>query len=330
MDTRLNIMVDLYKNKTFCLIGDSIMEHGFYTYNLRAYFQNSTDKCYFYNRGVAGNRAIMAQYLLDDDVFWTEPDYAVICFGANDMGVWLYDSLIPVTDEILSDRKKRDDEYILAHQILIDKLKENGIKPIIMSPYCVDEFITETEDVQTVTDNDEKEVLRPSFYKRKTFQNINEGFKGYNKRLKELAEKNDVIFWDMFSATYEKMLTTRGLYFADGIHYSKDSGHALLANIILGFLGCDGAQSFEKTVDNDKVFELEQFERSVGFISRCTPMNAHFGVHTEKDVIDHAEKVLADSNTYERGRFCAENYLKHHHELDDIKQRLKQAVKSLY
>ena len=86
-----------FTGKTICLLGDSIMEHGFYTYYLRSYFENKKEKCFFFNRGVAGNRAIMAQYLLEDEVYFLNPDYVFICFGANDLGVWLYDSYLTVT-----------------------------------------------------------------------------------------------------------------------------------------------------------------------------------------------------------------------------------------
>jgi hypothetical protein len=163
-------MKEQFKNKTLCLLGDSIMEHGFYTYNIRSFYQGKKDKCFVFNRGVAGNRAIMAQHILDDEVFWLNPDYVFICFGANDLGVWLYDSKKQVTDELLTKRKIRDDEYIKAHEILIDKFSEKGIKTVIMSPYAVNSFIEEKDDVETVKDNDEKEdILKPSFYKRKTF-----------------------------------------------------------------------------------------------------------------------------------------------------------------
>ena len=319
-----------FVGKTLCLIGDSILEHGFYTYNLRSYFQNAKEKCYVFNRGVAGNRAIMAQYILEDEVFWLNPDYAVICFGANDLGIWLYDSLKPVTEEVLQKRKLRDDEYIKAHEILIDKLSEKGIKPIIMSPYSMNSLLVENDDIETITDNDEKEdEIKPSFYKRKTFENINQAFKGYAQRLKELCERKGVIFWDMFKRTHEIMLVEDGLFFDDGCHYSKEKGHAVLAKIILEFLGCEPPVAFDKTPENDKIFELEQLERSTGYITRCTPMNPIFGNYTEEDIVNYAKKILDDESAYSGSRRSAKNYLERRHQLPEMKQELVRLVKSL-
>lgn len=314
-------------NKTLCFVGDSIMQHGHYTYNLRSAFQGKAEKCFVFNRGVGGNRAIMAQYLLEDEVFWLNPDYAVICFGANDMGIWLYDSFVPETEELLSKRKVRDDEYILAHEILIDKFNERGIKTIIMSPYAVNSFIKESDAIYTEPDNDEKEdIIKPSFYKRKTFENINKGFMGYSKRLKELCERKGAIFWDMFGKTYEKMLVEDGLFFDDGIHYSA-KGHEIIAKIILEFLGCEIPNEFIRTKENDEIFELEQLERSTGYLIRCTPLNPHFGIKTEQEKVEHITKVL--NGNYAWGKLSAENYFKYYHELPELKRKLQKLVTEL-
>ena len=317
--------------KTVCLLGDSIMEHGFYTYNLRAYFQGKEEKCFVFNRGVAGNRAIMAQYLLEDEVYFLNPDYVFICFGANDMGVWLYDSFKEVTPELLEKRKVRDDEYILAYEILIDKLLERGIMPVVMSPYAVNSFIKESDAVYTVPDNKEKEdILKPSFYKRKTFENINEGFKGYTKRLKDLAERKGVLFFDIFSKTYEKMLELegKGMYFDDGCHYTKDFGHAVIARAFLEYFGVEDIPStFPKTKENDEIFDLEQLERSTGYLLRCTPLNEHFGKKTEEEKLEYIKSCL--NSTFEWGRLAAENYFKHAHEIPEMKKKLIELVKGL-
>ena len=317
-----------FVGKTICLVGDSIMEHGHYTYNIRSYFQGKKEKCNVFNRGVAGNRAIMAQYLLEDEVFWMNPDYVAICFGANDMGVWLYDSFVPVTDELLARRKVRDDEYFLAYEILIDKFTERGIKPIVMSPYAVDSLIVESDAVYTVPDNDEKEdELKPSFYKRKTFENINQAFVGYAKKLKEIAERKGALYMDMFEKSYQAMLTEKGLFGDDGTHYTE-KGHDVLAKIILEFLGCDNIpETFIKTKENDEIFELEQLERSTGYLIRCTPLNPHFGVKTEEEKIAHIKSLL--NSDWPWGKLSAENYFKHYHEIPEMKKKIYELVTKL-
>ena len=320
-------MKEQFKNKTLCLLGDSILEHGFYTYNIRSYFQGKSEKCYVFNRGVAGNRAVMAEYILEDEIFWLNPHYVLICFGANDLGIWLYDSLKDITPELLKKRKLRDDEYLASYEKLINIFQNKGIKPIVASPYAVNSFIKEKDDVETVADNDEKEDnIKPSFYKRKTFENINIAFKGYAKRLKDLAKKYDALYLDMFEKTYEVMKKTEGkdLFFDDGIHYTEDKGHALLADIILEFLGCEKDKPYEKTKENDKIFELEQLERSTGYLRRCTPMNPYFGKRTEEEILEYA-KSKVDSD-FEWGRLAARNYVAHHDEFEKMKEQLKKLV----
>jgi lysophospholipase L1-like esterase len=251
----------------------------------------------------------------------------VICFGANDMGIWLYDSYVPETEELLSKRKVRDDEYILAHEILIDKFNERGIKTVIMTPYAVNSFIKESDAIYTEPDNDEKEdIIKPSFYKRKTFENINKGFMGYSKRLKELCERKGAIFWDMFGKTYEKMLVEDGLFFDDGIHYSA-KGHEIIAKIILEFLGCEIPNEFIRTKENDEIFELEQLERSTGYLIRCTPLNPHFGIKTEQEKVEHITKVL--NGNYAWGKLSAENYFKYYKQLPELKRKLQKLVTEL-
>ena len=316
--------------KTIAFIGDSITQHGHYIYHLRAYFQGKKEKCFVYNRGVGGNRAIMAQYILDDEICSLTPDYAVICFGVNDLGIWLYDSLKPITQEVLKKRKARDDEYIKAYEILIDELTAKGIKPIVASPYAVDNFIVENEEIETVADNNEKEdEIKPSFYKRKTFQNINEALKGYSNRLQALCVQKGVEFWDFFLETYKQMQTDRGLYSKDGIHFSQDKGHSVLAQTVLKFLGCEIPGGFTKTAENDKIFEMEQFERSIGYIARCTPMNRLFGDYTEEDIVAYANKIKDDESVYSGSRISAKNYLAHRHELPQIQAEIKRLTEQL-
>jgi hypothetical protein len=131
----------------------------------------------------------------------------------------------------------------------------------------------------------------------------------------------------MFEKTYEIMLKTKGegMFFDDGIHYTKDLGHSVLAKIILDFLGeKDVPEEFSKSEDNDKIFELEQLERSTGYIRRCTPMNPHFGKRTEQEILEYAKSKL--NSDFEWGRLAAENYLAHREEIPKMKEKLKELV----
>ena len=119
----------------------------------------------------------------------------------------------------------------------------------------------------------------------------------------------------------------KGLFFDDGIHYTKEKGHALLADIILEFLGCEKDKPYKKTKENDKVFELEQLERSTGYVRRCTPMNPYFGKRTEAEILEYA-KSKVDSD-FEWGRLAARNYVAHHDEIEKMKEQLKKLVFNL-
>ena len=124
-----------FVGKTIVLLGDSITEHGFYTYNLRSYFQGKEEKCYIFNRGTGGNRAVMAPYILSDEIRELKPDYIVISFGANDIGIWLYDARKVVSDKLLLERKLRDDEYYAS--IAITTTGSNQTDSILSQFYAL-------------------------------------------------------------------------------------------------------------------------------------------------------------------------------------------------
>ena len=125
-------------NKSICFLGDSITEHGHYLYDIRSYFHNKPEKVFVHNCGTGGNRAIMAQYILDKEIEVYNPDFVVISFGVNDMGVWLYDSNKTVTERLLEKRKARDDEYYLvSNDFNIDCWSENVSPENLKNPMRV-------------------------------------------------------------------------------------------------------------------------------------------------------------------------------------------------
>lgn len=315
--------------KTLVLLGDSITQHGYYTYNLRSYFQGKEEKCYIYNRGTGGNRAVMAPYILDDEIRELKPDYIFISFGANDLGIWLYDGRKVVSDKLLEERKKRDDEYFNSYAKIIDELKLRGIKPIVVSPFATDELLFEKDDIETVADNDEKaNNIDANFYTKKTYRNINQALKFYAQTLKALAQEKGALYVPMFEKTYEKMLVTRGLFNDDGLHYSHGEGHALLAKIFLEFLGCDDIpDTFAKTPENDQLEKLVQDERHAGFIMRASPYNPMFGEFTEEQIDEAAKKRIEDG--IEWHRVVGECYFKYKGKMDELREEIKLRTEKL-
>ena len=310
-----------FVGKTIYFLGDSITAHGHYIYNLRSYFHKNCQKCFVYNRGTGGNRVIMSQYILDDEIKGKQPDYVIVCFGANDLGIWLYDSKKKVTPELLKNRKARDDEYFLGYRIIVKMIKERGAIPVIMSPFAVDQLLTEREDIETLADNDEKEdYIGPSFYKRKTFENINAALKGYAENLEKIAKETGALYIPLFEKTYEKMLSEAGMFGADGIHYTEDKGHSVIAEVLLDFFGCERPFTFEKTSDNDEIFKLEQLERRAGNLRRATPFNPIFGEFSEEQIRQAAIKAAAAPEKWRKN--IGEAYLKYGDKIFELREKI--------
>ena len=124
------------------------------------------------------------------------------------------------------------------------------------------------------------------------------------------------------------LIQGKDMFFDDGIHYTKDKGHAYIAKVFIEFLGIENTpDTFTSTKENDEIFELEQLERSTGYLLRCYPLNEHFGKRTEQEKIEHIKSLL-DSD-FEWGRLSAENYFKHYNEIPEMKQKLIELVKEL-
>lgn len=309
-----------FVNKTVCFFGDSITEHGHYIYNLRAFFAKKEEKIYVYNRGTGGARAITAKYVFHDEVKELNPDYVVICFGVNDLGIWLYDGNKKITDEIIKKREQRNDEYFSNIGILVDMIKSYGAKPIIMSPFPVDEFIAEKENIETLADNEEKETyIGPAFYKRTTFRNINFALKEYALGLKQIAKELDVPYIPLFESIHSLLGTEVGLFWKDGIHCSH-KGHELIAKVVLTFFGCEQEiLHFEKTMQNDEIYTLEQIERKAGFLLRNT-FNRYNGEFMEADIRNKAKELLLAEEEWLRevGRY----YLEYNDKISDLRLKI--------
>ena len=322
-------MKQKYKNKTIAVIGDSITEHGKHFYYLRSYFQKSEEKCYLYNRGTGGNRAVMFPYLFDEEIKELNADYVMISYAVNDMGVWLYDYTKPVTAELLAKRKARDDEYFASYKKAIETVKEYGAIPIVLSPFAVDEYIVEKEYVETLADNDEKEDnLKPSFYTRATFRNLNRALKNYAEKLKEIALETGAEYFPAFEKTYPEMCKQTGMFKEDGVHYNFEVGYKFLAKIILEYLGCeDIPQNFVDTVENEEIERLEQLERHAGFIKRATPYNGYFGEFGEEEMLQNAEKIARENSGWYAD--CAKLYLQYYQELPALRKKIREQTEKL-
>ncbi len=276
-----------YYDKKICFLGDSITKNDFFIRNLRDAYSNSKYRITFINRGIGGCRMDMAVALLADEVFSAKPDYVFINYGVNDVGIWLYDYKSLVTEEILTQRKKRDELFFDSARKVVLKLKENSITPILCSPVCVNEKILDQNKIVTIVDNNEKTIITDSLYTKQTMANINIALKNYSCQLKAIAEELGVEFFDVFSAYYSEMLEKENLYLSDGIHLSKE-GHFVYSQIYSKYFDVGDIQ-VEMQDKVEKIDELVEIERAIKFIK----WNIFAGC-SEKEIIEKSDDYLLD------------------------------------
>ena len=311
------------ENRSFFVVGDSIVSGGHFVYDMRSFIRKNDRKCFVYNRGIGGNRSIMAQYLLEDDVFWAKPDYAILTYGGNDMGMWLYDSDKEETPELLAKRQKRKNEFFTGVKKNVEMCLQNGVIPILQSTWAMNERIVERTDIQTLGDNKEKEeYMGPSFYKRATFLKLNRALAEWTNELREYAEKEHILFFDAFSKTRELMLKIDGLFRDDGVHYSEQGQH-YLAKIMLEFLGyqVDGAD-FETSDFNDELRQIERNERNVAFFN-WGMFNPYVGpVIGEDKKLAEIKRIAEDENEPAWLTTGAQKYFRDYKNVKELREEI--------
>lgn len=307
-------MRELFKNKRIVFFGDSITQNGGFCYNIRSYFRDNNIKSSVFNRGVGGTRAVMAKYMMEEEVFPLNPDVVFVSYGVNDIGIWLYDSLKPITPELLEKRRIRDEEHFASMKFVLTKLKEKGITPICQTPYAVDELLVEKEDIETIADNKEKEdYIGPSFYKRKTFENINEGLKYYAETMKKICAELGVEVLDTFTFTRELSHKEEGIFKDDGTHYTE-KGHYYIAKHMLEFMGVnEDIKEFKQYPDMDEAKELEHVIREVMGSRRSTMLpESIWPKTTHEDILNFYRKKENDKEywNYANVKLILDNYEK--------------------
>lgn len=305
-------MKDCFRNKRIVFLGDSITEDGGFCYHIRAYLREQGERAVIFNRGVGGTRAVMAKYMLEEEVFPLHPDIVFVSYGVNDIGVWLYDAREPQTSERLLERQRRDEEYLQSMKDLVSMLREKGITPICCTPFAVDERLAEKEEVETIADNKEKaEYIASSFYTRKTFAAINEGLRGYAERIISSCAESCVDVIDLFNFTYRLACTEGGIFIDDGTHYTK-RGHEFLAKFILKFMGFSAPiGDFRTYPDMDEAKETEKLLRDIMLYRRGTMLPEQLRPKTtHADVIAFLKENLGNREywAWEKIPAVLENY----------------------
>ena len=81
-------MLSIENKKAIAFIGDSIIENGVFINYIRKSLKKSNIENYIFNKGYPGFRMDIAHVPLEEDFDLCVPDYAVICFGINDIGIF--------------------------------------------------------------------------------------------------------------------------------------------------------------------------------------------------------------------------------------------------
>ncbi len=220
--------MNAFIDKKICVVADSNLTNPYFLEYLRSAFLAEKKKVYMYNNGIPGARMDMVMNCIEEELAAEKPNYVLLSFGANDLGIWLYDSTLEITDEVLAERAARKQNYLNGFEKVVDYLRSKGVEPILITPMCLDENLVELEGITTDKDNKEKQLIGDSFFKRATFQNINDGLQVLRDKGMELAAKKGVIVWDIFTET--KSLVSHDCFFEDGVHYNE-KGHRIMAEL---------------------------------------------------------------------------------------------------
>jgi lysophospholipase L1-like esterase len=126
--------------KSLCFIGDSITQTGLYARTLFEYAVSRYPERqrFFVNGGTAGDTAAMVLTRIERDILVRQPDAACIMLGMNDIGRHFYPEG-PVTEELLSSRKRRLEEFGINLNEILGILKQKGIVPILVTPTPYDQ-----------------------------------------------------------------------------------------------------------------------------------------------------------------------------------------------
>lgn len=284
-----------FLNKSLFVIADSNLTRPFYLEYLRAAFSATGKNVYIYNNGIPGARMDMVMNCIEEELAFVQPDYAILSFGGNDLGIWLYDSLKPETPDIISERRLRNESYVNALKTVIEYLRGRGIEPILMTPMCYDENLIERDDIVTEKDNKEKALITDSFFKRATFKKINQGLSVLKELGIKTAESYGVEVWDVFSQTMARV--NHGCFMDDGVHYNQ-AGHKIVAEIMYENMFGENLEYFPVSEKIKELTLAEEAKRAYFFV-KYNIVYLSYGKKEGQELIDTVNGFIAEKGYVE-------------------------------
>lgn len=317
-----------FNGKKIFFVADSNLTRPYFLEYLREIFLREHKEIYVYNNGIPGARMDMVQNCIDEELSTEKPDYVVLSFGGNDLGIWLYDALKPVTKEVLAERKKRNDSYRNALENIIVYLRSKNIEPIITTPLCYDQNLEERTGIETEKDNKEKAVITDFFFTRATFKSINkDGMQALAQIGFELAEKYDVTVWDFYSATINSV--NHSHFNPDGVHYTPE-GHKIIAKAI--YENMFGAEpTFYPVSEKVKALSVLEADKRAYYFVKYNLVFLSVGRKDGQALIDEIKSFI-DKKGYVEGltHGRAEGFFRFVENPEQNQKNIDKAIKELY
>jgi lysophospholipase L1-like esterase len=203
----LAIAIPLPHGTRLVFLGDSITEQLIYTRYVMDYFalRYPDVRITFRNAGWSGDTAPGGLERLQRDVLSLKPSVVTICFGMNDGGYTSFD-------------QDRYDRYMKGMTGLVQTLKRNGVRVVLLTPGVVDEDIDNKGYNRTLT--------------------------RYAQGVKELAASEQIAVFDINALMGDvqaraKRDNPKFTMLPDSVH-PDPPGQALMAYGLLKALGADG------------------------------------------------------------------------------------------
>lgn len=179
----------------YLFLGDSITEY----YNLNKYYSGMP----VVNSGIAGNTTEDILKNIDSRVYVYNPSKVFILIGTNDL----------IRDISI-------DDTINNINMIIDKIKKNR-------PFCK----IYLESIYPINNSDD-DIIDHDMVNEKRDNKI---IKVMNKRLKEVAENENIVYIDVYSSLIDSDGNLGIDYTIDGIHLSKE-GYKVVTEIIKKYI----------------------------------------------------------------------------------------------
>lgn len=277
--------------KSIFLIGDSITANGNFLGYVRMQLQREGNKIFLHNKGIPGGTTELFLDVIEEEMQDFVPEYALISFGANDIGYWEYNLLSLGTDSLKKIKEERQRAYIKSLSLIVDKLEQRGVKVILSSPFCMNKYLSAKENIKTVVDLKEKREIDYGFYNEKVFCELNKALCDLGHAIKDLAEERGLEFWDIFAQTYENV--REDSFEEDGIHYSQ-KGNELIAELIFKNLTNGSLVISKIDRENEAILKRELEERTYYFVKYNLLRKKSHGLN-DSELCSMAEKWIEEN-----------------------------------